>query len=149
MIGVFFMKINSINPGASNYQHNFQMKLIQTPSLKKYINSFHFREEQNNLKEAFSLISDFLTREPNNSELNIYALHPSKANYVKNGTYDEFYYSGENRIKQTFDRFGRENIYMQMAGSNKTQNFYMNPQEKPDNLARWFMETFNFYKKNL
>ncbi len=144
------MKINNVNcQNGYYYQPAFQMKLIQTQSLKKFINSFHFREEQNNLKEAFNIISSFLTREPKNSELKIHALHPSKANYVKNGTYDEFFCTETNRIKHTSDRFGRENIYMQMDGSDKTQNFYMNPQEKPDNLARWFMETFNFYKKNL
>ena len=41
----------------------------------------------------------------------------------------------------------RENIYMQLEGTDKIQGFYMNPDENPKNLAVWFMNTLNYYKR--
>lgn len=143
------MKVN-FNPNDRNgYKLPFQMKLVETKSLNRYIDGFHFEKNQKNLRQALTLIKNKLAQNPEDKYLKIYALHPSNANYVKNGTYDEYFYDGKKLVKQTRDKYERENIYMQLDGSNKTQNFYMNPNEKPENLARWFMDTFNFYRKNL
>ena len=42
----------------------------------------------------------------------------------------------------------RENVYMQLEGTDKIQGFYMNPDENPKNLAVWFMNTLNYYKRS-
>lgn len=140
----------SFNPQCgNNYNQDFGMRLIPDSSITKYIDSFHFRKQQDNLKQAVKLISEYVSQTPGNNNLKIAALHPSKANYVKNGTYDEFFINEKNRFKKTSDRFERENIYMQLEGNDKIQGFYMNPDENPKNLAAWFMNTFNYYKKSL
>ena len=53
----------------------------------------------------------------------------------------------KNKLKKTSDRMERENIYMQLEGTDKIQGFYMNPDENPKNLAVWFMNTLNYYKR--
>jgi|GEM_PF-1921930 hypothetical protein len=140
----------SFNPqSGNNYNQNFQMRLVEDASLERYINSFHFKKQQDNLKQAITIIKDYVQNNPENKNLLIGALHPSKANYVKNGTYDEFFILPKSRFKKTSDRFERENIYMQFDGTDKVQGFYMNPDENPTNLANWFMNTLNYYKKSL
>ncbi len=140
----------SFNPKSeNNYNPNFQMRLVEDASLERYINSFHFKKQQDNLKQAITIIKDYVQNNPENKNLLIGALHPSKANYVKNGTYDEFFILPKSRFKKTSDRFERENIYMQFDGTDKVQGFYMNPDENPTNLANWFMNTLNYYKKSL
>lgn len=140
------MRITFNPQNGNNYNQNFQMRLTEAPSLEKYIDSFHFKKQQNNLKEAVNLIREYVSHSPENKNLIIGALHPSKANYVKNGTYDEFFINGKSRLKKTSNRMERENIYMQLEGTDKIQGFYMNPDEKPKNLAVWFMNTLNSYK---
>lgn len=54
----------------------------------------------------------------------------------------------KNKLKKTSDRMERENIYMQLEGTDKIQGFYMNPDENPKNLAVWFMNTLNYYKRS-
>ena len=135
------MRITFNPQNGNNYNQNFQMRLTEAPSLGKYIDSFHFKNQQNNLKE-------YVGHSPENKNLTIGALHPSKANYVKNGTYDEFFINKKNKLKKTSDRMERENIYMQFDGTDKIQGFYMNPDENPKNLAVWFMNTLNYYKRS-
>lgn len=140
----------SFNPqSGNNYNQNFQMRLVQDANLGKYINGFHFKKQQDNLKNAINIIKGYVQKNPENKTLIIGALHPSKANYVKNGTYDEYFVLPKKRFKKTSDRFERENIYMQLEGNDKIQGFYMNPDENPKNLAAWFMNTFNYYKSKL
>ena len=63
--------------------------------------------------------------------------------------FPQVFTSGRNKFKKTSDKYGRENIYMQLDNTDKIQGFYMNPDENPNNLAKWFMETFNYYKSSL
>lgn len=138
----------SLNPqSGNNYNQDFGMRLIQDSSITKYIDSFHFRKQQDNLKQAVKIISEYVGQTPGNNNLKIAALHPSKANYVKNGTYDEFFINEKNRFKKTSDRFERENIYMQFDGTDKFQGFYMNPDVEPKTLANWFMNTLYHYRQ--
>ena len=140
----------SFNPqSGNNYNPNFQMRLVQDATLGKYIDGFHFKKQQDNLKNAINIIKGYVQKNPENKTLIIGDLHPSKANYVKNGTYDEYFVLPKKRFKKTSDRFERENIYMQLEGNDKIQGFYMNPDENPKNLAAWFMNTFNYYKSKL
>lgn len=143
------MKITFNLQNVNNYNQNFQMRLTEAPSLGKYIDSFHFKNQQDNLKGALQLIKEYVKHFPENKNLTIGALHPSKANYVKTGTYDEFFTAPKNFYKKTSDKFGRENVYMQLDGSEKMQGFFMNPDENPQNLASWFMNTLNYYKNSL
>lgn len=142
------MRITFNPQNGNNYNQNFQMRLTEAPSLGKYIDSFHSKKQQNNLKQAVKLIKEYVSHSPENKNLTIGALHPSKANYVKNGTYDEFFINKKNKLKKTSDRMERENIYMQFDGTDKIQGFYMNPDENPKNLAVWFMNTLNYYKRS-
>ena len=142
------MRITFNPQNGNNYNQNFQMRLTEAPSLGKYIDSFHFKNQQNNLKQAVKLIKEYVGHSPENKNLTIGALHPSKANYVKNGTYDEFFINKKNKLKKTSDRMERENIYMQFDGTDKIQGFYMNTDENPKNLAVWFMNTLNYYKRS-
>lgn len=142
------MRITFNPQNGNNYNQNFQMRLTEAPSLGKYIDSFHFKNQQDNLKKAVNLIKEYVGHSPENKNLTIGALHPSKANYVKNGTYDEFFINKKNKLKKTSDRMERENIYMQFDGTDKIQGFYMNPDENPKNLAVWFMNTLNYYKRS-
>ena len=142
------MKINFNPQIKTNYQPQFQMNLVEKPSLNKYINSFHFKHQQDNLKQAVNIIKEYIQKIPGKNNIHIGALHPSKANYVKSGTYDEFFITPKNKLKKTSDRMERENIYMQLEGTDKIQGFYMNPDENPKNLAVWFMNTLNYYKRS-
>lgn len=142
------MRITFNPQNGNNYNQNFQMRLTEAPSLGKYIDSFHFKNQQDNLKKAVNLIREYVSHSPENKNLTIGALHPSKANYVKSGTYDEFFITKKNKLKKTSDRMERENIYMQFEGTDKIQGFYMNPDENPKNLAVWFMNTLNYYKRS-
>lgn len=142
------MRITFNPQNGNNYNQNFQMRLTEAPSLGKYIDSFHFKKQQDNLKQAVKLIKEYVGHSPENKNLTIGALHPSKANYVKSGTYDEFFINKKNKLKKTSDRMERENIYMQFDGTDKIQGFYMNPDENPKNLAVWFMNTLNYYKRS-
>ena len=116
------MRIN-FNPQSNcgNNQH-FGIRLVENDSLIRYIDSLHFRNQKNNLKQAVTIIRNQIERNPDNKNLIIGALHPSKANYVKNGTYDEFFITPQKRVKQTSDRFERENIYMQFDGTSHSSN---------------------------
>lgn len=140
------MKI-SFNP-QNNFasRPQFGIRLVEHENLGKYIDSFHFKTQQDNLKQAISLIKDYIQESPGNKNLIIGALHPSKADYVKNGTYDEYFIGPKSMFKTTNDRFERENIYMQLEGTDDIQGFYMNPDENPKNVASWFINTFNYYK---
>ncbi len=143
------MRINFNPQNNCGNKQQFGMRFIENESLTKYINSFHFRKQQENLKQTVNLIRDYVQKNPENKNLIVGALHPSKANYVKNGTYDEFFITPKKRIKKTNDRFERENVYMQFDGTDKFQGFYMNPDENPKNVAAWFINTLNYYKAKI
>ena len=143
-----YMKINAINQNSYN-NTRFQMRLVQDPSMIKYIDSFHFKNEQNNLKEAINIIGNYIGHNPETCNIKIAVLDPARANLVKSGTYDEFVSNGKNRFRKINDRYARENVYMQLEGSDKIQGFYMNPEENPHTLAGWFMNTFNYYKNSV
>ena len=143
------MKINFNPQIKTNYQPQFQMNLVEKPSLNKYINSFHFKHQQDNLKQAVNIIKEYIQKIPGKNNIHIGALHPSKANYVKNGTFDVFFVTPKNKFKKTADIYKRENIYMQLDGANTIQGFYMNPDENPKNLASWFMNTLDYYRNQL
>lgn len=143
------MKVNfsSINENSCN--QSFKMNLVQDASLTKYINSLHFRNQQNNLKQAIDVIRNNISKVPDKDTLIIGAIHPSKANLVKSGTYDEFFINSKGKtIKKTSDILNRENIFLQLEGNDKIQGFYMNPDENPKTLAGWFMDTFNYFKNS-
>ncbi len=142
------MKIYSYQ-SRNYYRPNFGIKLVETPEMTKYIESFHFKNQQNNLRNALNIIQERLAPRHEHKYLKVAPLHPSKADFVKNGTYEEFFSDKKTITKRVSDRFERENIYMQIDDNNKTQNFYMNPDENPENLANWFMETFHFYRGSL
>lgn len=144
------MRINlNVTKNNNYYRPNFQMRLVEDASVLKYINSFHSKNKQNNLKQAVNIIKGYITNNMDNKSVRLAALHPSKANYVKSGTYDEYFTRGKTNTKKISDRYERENVYMQLEGSDKIQGFYMNPDENPQTLAGWFMDTFNFYKNRL
>ena len=84
-----YMKINAINQNSYN-NTSFQMRLVQDPSMIKYIDSFHFKNEQNNLKEAINIIGNYIGHNPETCNIKIAVLDPARANLVKSGTYDEF-----------------------------------------------------------
>lgn len=143
------MRVNLNVQNENTYNQNFKMRFVEQQSIGKYIDSFHFPDQKNNIRKAVDLIKTYVERNPDYGTLSIATLHPSKANYVKNGTFDEFFTSGRNKFKKTSDKYGRENIYMQLDNSDKIQGFYMNPDENPNNLAKWFIETFNYYKSSI
>lgn len=149
--GEVIMKINSITAQNKNNYYNqaFQMRLVQDPSMTKYINSLHSGSEQNNLRQTVNIIKNYMGNNPGNKNIKLAALHPSKAGYVKHGTYDEYFTNGKKTSKKVKDYYARENVYMQLEGSDKIQGFYMNPDENPHKVAGWFMDTFNYYKNSL
>ena len=104
---------------------------------------------ENNLKQAIDVIRNNISKIPDKDTLIIGAMHPSKANLVKSGTYDEFFINSKGKtIKKTSDILNRENIFLQLEGNDKIQGFYMNPDENPKTLASWFMDTFNYFKNS-
>ena len=140
------MRVNLNLQNENSYNQNFKMRFVEQASIGKYVDSFHFKDQKNNVRKAVDLIKTYIERNPEYGTLSVGTLHPSKANYVKNGTFDEYFKNGRSSFKKTSDKYGRENIYMQFNDSDKIQGFYLNPDENPHNLAKWFMETFNYYK---
>ena len=141
------MKINFNS--TQNYNQNFTMHLVQDASLTKYIDSLHISKQQNNLKQAIQIIKTNLENIPQKDTLTIGAIHPSKANFVKTGTYDEFYVNLKGKTtKKTSNILKRENIFLKFDGNDKIQGFYMNPDENPKTLADWFMNTYRYFKNS-
>ena len=141
------MKVNFNS--ADGRKQSFKMNLVQEAGLTKYINSLHITQQQNNLKQALNIIRNNIAKIPDRDTLVIGALHPSKANFVKSGTYDEFYINEKGKtIKKTSNILNRENIYLKLEDDEKIQGFYMNPDENPKTLANWFMDTFNYFKNS-
>ena len=141
------MKVNFNS--ADSRKQSFKMNLVQEAGLTKYINSLHITQQQNNLKQALDIIRNNIAKIPDKDTLVIGALHPSKANFVKSGTYDEFFINEKGKtIKKTSNILNRENIYLKLEGDEKIQGFYMNPDENPKTLANWFMDTFNYFKNS-
>lgn len=125
------------------------MHLVQDASLTKYIDSLHISKQQNNLKQAIQIIKTNLENIPQKDTLTIGAIHPSKANFVKTGTYDEFYVNLKGKTtKKTSNILKRENIFLKFDGNDKIQGFYMNPDENPKTLADWFMNTYRYFKNS-
>ena len=57
----------SFNPKSeNNYNPNFQMRLVEDASLGKYINGFHFKQQQDNLKNAVNIIKGYVQKYPEN-----------------------------------------------------------------------------------
>lgn len=51
----------SFNPqSGNNYNQNFQMRLVQDANLGKYIDGFHFKKQQDNLKNAINIIKGYV-----------------------------------------------------------------------------------------
>lgn len=141
------MKVNFNS--ADGRKQSFKMNLVQEAGLTKYINSLHIAQQQNNLKQALNIIRNNIAKIPDRDTLVIGALHPSKANFVKSGTYDEFFINEKGKtIKKTSNILNRENIYLKLEDDEKIQGFYMNPDENPKTLANWFMDTFNYFKNS-
>ncbi len=141
------MKINFNS--TQNYNQSFTMHLVQDASLTKYIDSLHISKQQNNLKQAIQIIKTNLENIPQKDTLTIGAIHPSKANFVKTGTYDEFYVNLKGKTtKKTSNILKRENIFLKFDGNDKIQGFYMNPDENPKTLADWFMNTYRYFKNS-
>ena len=141
------MKVNFNS--ADGRKQSFKMNLVQEAGLTKYINSLHITQQQNNLKQALDIIRNNIAKIPDKDTLVIGALHPSKANFVKSGTYDEFFINEKGKtIKKTSNILNRENIYLKLEDDEKIQGFYMNPDENPKTLANWFMDTFNYFKNS-
>lgn len=141
------MKVNFNS--ADGRKQSFKMNIVQEAGLTKYINSLHITQQQNNLKQALDIIRNNIAKIPDKDTLVIGALHPSKANFVKSGTYDEFFINEKGKtIKKTSNILNRENIYLKLEGDEKIQGFYMNPDENPKTLANWFMDTFNYFKNS-
>ncbi len=141
------MKVNFNS--ADGRKQSFKMNLVQEAGLTKYINSLHITQQQNNLKQALNIIRNNIAKIPDRDTLVIGALHPSKANFVKSGTYDEFFINEKGKtIKKTSNILNRENIYLKLEDDEKIQGFYMNPDENPKTLANWFMDTFNYFKNS-
>ncbi len=141
------MKVNFNS--ADGRKQSFKMNIVQEAGLTKYINSLHITQQQNNLKQALNIIRNNIAKIPDRDTLVIGALHPSKANFVKSGTYDEFFINEKGKtIKKTSNILNRENIYLKLEGDEKIQGFYMNPDENPKTLANWFMDTFNYFKNS-
>lgn len=62
----------SFNPKSeNNYNPNFQMRLVEDASLGKYINGFHFKQQQDNLKNAVNIIKGYVQKYPENKTLTI------------------------------------------------------------------------------
>ena len=141
------MKVNFNS--ADGRKQSFKMNLVQEAGLTKYINSLHITQQQNNLKQALNIIRNNIAKIPDRDTLVIGALHPSKANFVKSGTYDEFFINEKGKtIKKTSNILNRENIYLKLEDDEKIQGFYMNTDENPKTLANWFMDTFNYFKNS-
>ena len=141
------MKVNFNS--ADGRKQSFKMNLVQEAGLTKYINSLHITQQQNNLKQALNIIRNNIAKIPDRDTLVIGALHPSKANFVKSGTYDEFFINEKGKtIKKTSNILNRENIYLKLEDDEKIQGFYMNPDENPKTLANWFMDTFSYFKNS-
>lgn len=147
ILEVFIMKVN-LNT-TQNYNQSFTMHLVQDASLTKYIDSLHISKQQDNLKQAIQIIKKNIEKIPQNNTLTIGALHPSKANFVKTGTYNEFYVNLKGKTtKKTSNILKRENIFLKLDGHDKIQGFYMNPDENPKTLANWFMNTYKHLKNS-
>ena len=143
------MKVNFDMTHNRNYNQSFKMNFVKDASLSKYINSLHIKKQQNNLKDALELITNNIARIPDRDTLIVGALHPSKANLVKSGTYDEFFTNSKGKtIKKTSNILNRENIFLKREGDERIQGFYLNPDENPKTLANWFMDTFSYFKNS-
>lgn len=94
------MRVNLNLQNDNTYNQNFKMRFVENQSIGKYIDSFHFAQQKNNIRKAVDLIKTYVERNPDYGTLSVATLHPSKANYVKNGTYDEFFTSGRNKFKK-------------------------------------------------
>ncbi len=108
-------------------------------------------DKQKLFQQTFDIIELQLAKKAENGKYLIDKMTPSKANYVKTGSYKAYYKNGPNDIaeEKVFPAFSSEDISLQIEGQDRAAGFYMNPNEKPENLAMWIMNTFSKLSEKL
>lgn len=107
--------------------------------------------KQKFFQETFDILELQLAQKAEKGKYIINKMTPSRANQVKTGTYKVYYKNGANSIpeEKVFPTYSPEDISLQIEGQNRIAGFYMNENEKPENLAAWIMNSFDKLKEKL
>lgn len=148
ILGVYFMRVDL---NLNNRQQSFGfIRLEKGYDLLNEISKMH-SNKQKLFQETFDILELKLAKEAKDGKYIIDKMTPAKADYVKTGSYKVNYKNSANGTveEKTFPTYSPEDLSLQIEGQDRAAGFYMNPNEKSDNLAAWILNTFNKLSEKL